>query len=304
MGSSLWIGLVLASVSAGTTLLCAALGEVVSERGGIVNLGLEGLMLVGASVSYAVCAATGSPVLGLVASALAGAVLNSVFAYAVVVRGANQLASGLTMLFMGLGVSALVGKPFMNDMVNGLPMLSLDALLPAGTLAPKLDLFAVLALPATAAVHWLLYGTSWGLRLRAVGENPAAAYAAGCKPRLLQFQALLLGGVLAGLAGAHLSLVVTMSWAEGMTAGRGFIAVALVMFARWRPWWTLVGALLFGGAEALQLQFQARGIDLSPFAMNMLPYVLTLLALVLSSKWGKGAAPGYLGRGFRGAESS
>ena len=162
----------------------------------------------------------------------------------------------------------------------------------------------LLALPLTALLAWLLTATRWGLRLRAVGENPAAAYAAGCNRRRLQYQAILIAGACSGLAGAHIALAVAFSWAEGMTGGRGFIAIALVMFARWNPWAAVAGALVFGGAEAFQLQMQARGLDVSPFLMNMLPYVLTLAVLPLTGKSGRLAAPGWLGRPFFGAESS
>jgi simple sugar transport system permease protein len=303
MSSGLLIGVLLASISAGTTLLYATLGELVTERAGIVNLGLEGVMLVGAAVAYAVCALSGSPVLGVLGASAGAALFNAVFAYAVVMRGANQLAAGLTLMFMGFGVSALIGDSHIDDVITGLPAIPLQALLPAGTISPRLDMFALFIIPATASIRWLLFRTAWGLRLRAVGESPATAFAAGFNPRRLQFQALLLGGVFAGLAGAHLVLAVTMTWAEGMTGGRGFIAVALVMFARWKPWPALAGAVLFGAAEALQLQFQARGIDISPFLMNMLPYLLTLAVLALTGRRGSNAAPGYLGRNFGGAES-
>ena len=148
----------------------------------------------------------------------------------------------------------------------------------------------------------LLFRTRWGLSLRAVGEAPAAAFAAGKRPDVIQYQALALGGALGALGGAHLSLALAMTWDEGMTAGRGFIAIALVIFAKWNPLWALAGALIFGGAEALQLQFQAFGVDVSPFLMNMIPYLLTLLILIF---WGwsrQSVAPAALGRNFLGVE--
>ena len=149
---------------------------------------------------------------------------------------------------------------------------------------------------------WLIFRTRWGLGLRTVGENPAAAYAAGLQPQRLQYQALVFAGALGGIGGAHLSVALTLTWAEGMTAGRGFIAIALVIFAKWNPLWAIAGALLFGGAEGLQLQLQAIGADVSPFVMNMTPYLLTLLVLIV---WGwsrQSVAPAALGRNFVGVE--
>jgi len=156
--------------------------------------------------------------------------------------------------------------------------------------------------PTALALYWLLFRTRWGLALRAVGEDPAAVFAAGRRPDLLQYQALAVGGLLGGIGGAHLSVALTLSWDEGMTAGRGFIAIALVIFAKWNPLWAVIGALIFGGAEALQLELQASGTDVSPFLMNMAPYLLTLVVLVF---WGwkrRAAAPAALGRSFFGVE--
>jgi general nucleoside transport system permease protein len=151
-------------------------------------------------------------------------------------------------------------------------------------------------------VWWVLFRSGWGLRLRAVGENPLAAYAAGRRPQRLQYQALGLAGLFSGIAGAHMSVALTRTWAEGMTGGRGFIAIALVIFSRWSPLWAIAGALLFGGAEGLQLQLQAAGADVSPFLMNMIPYLLTLLVLVPGGWNRQSAAPAALGRTFVGVE--
>jgi ABC-type uncharacterized transport system permease subunit len=213
----------------------------------------------------------------------------------VIERRANQLAAGLTLLFFGFGASALVGRPFIGALVTGLPRLALPGI-------GAFDALVWLALPTALLLWCLLFRTSWGLALRAVGEDPAAAFAAGRRPELLQYQALALGGLLGGIGGAHLSVALTLTWDEGMTAGRGFIAIALVIFAKWNPLWAVVGALVFGGAEALQLQLQARGTDVSPFLMTMIPYLLTLLVLVF---WGwnrRSAAPAALGRSFFGVE--
>ena len=259
-------------------------------------------MLIGAATGFAATAWTGNPYLGLVAAAIAGTAANLIFAYLVIGRRANQLASGLSLMFFGFGLSALVGRPFVGTLITGLPRLRLPGFDGVGGRLLSYDILVWLAVPAAVLTWWLLFRTRWGLGLRAVGESPAVAYAAGYRPALLQYQALALAGGLGGIAGAHLSIALTLTWAEGMTAGRGFIAIALVIFARWNPLWAIVGALLFGGAEALQLQLQAAGADVSPFLMNMVPYLLTLLVLVV---WGfnrRSAAPAALGRTLVGVE--
>jgi simple sugar transport system permease protein len=302
MIAALIVATLAASVAAGTSLLYATLGEIVGERAGVINLGVEGVMLVGAAAGCAMTSVTGNPYCGVLAAMLAGAAISAVFAYAVVDCAANQLAAGLSLLFLCFGVSALVGKPFSGAVIHGLPSVSLRMPVAEGSAALSVDALVLLALPATALAWWALSATRWGLRLRAVGENPAAAFAAGCNRRRLQYQAILLSGVCSGLAGAHIALAVAFTWAEGMTGGRGFIAIALVMFARWNPWAAVAGALVFGGTEALQLQLQASGVDVSPFLMNMLPYVLTLAALPFTGRAGRLAAPAALGRPYTGVE--
>ena len=307
MNATLLAGVLSSSILSGTSLLYGTLGELIGERAGIVNLGLEGIMLIGAAVGIAATALTGNPYLGIVAAALAGAAANLIFAYVVIGCRANQLAAGLSLMFFGFGVSALVGRPFVGAVIAGLPRLRIPGLGggSAGGVGARLleyDILIYLAVPTAILMWWLLFRTRWGLGLRAVGESPSVAYAAGRRPERLQYQALGLGGVLGGIAGAHLSVALTLTWAEGMTAGRGFIAIALVIFAKWNPLWAIAGALLFGGAEGMQLQLQAAGADVSPFLMNMIPYLLTLLVLVL---WGwnrQSAAPAALGRTFVGVE--
>ncbi len=302
MNSALLIGVATSSVASGTSLLYATIGEIIGERAGVVNLGLEGIMLIGTATGFAATALTGDAYLGVAAAALAGSAVNLVFAYLVVGRRANQLATGLALMFFGLGLSALIGRPFVGTLIAGLPKLH-----PFGRgsmVNPILsyDVLVYLAVPTAVLVWWLLFRTRWGLNLRAVGESPVAAVAAGVHPGHVQYQALGLAGLLGGIAGAHLSLAVTLTWAEGMTAGRGFIAIALVIFAKWNPLWAIAGALLFGGAESLQLQLQAAGADVSPFVMNMVPYLLTLAVLIA---WGwrrQAAAPAALGRNFVGVE--
>jgi general nucleoside transport system permease protein len=281
---------VFSSILSGTSLLYATLGELVGERAGVVNLGLEGIMLIGAATGFAATFVTGNPYLGIAIAALAGIAANMIFAYVVIGRRANQLAAGLTLMFLGFGASALIGKPYTGAIINGLPQFG------------EFDALVWLGAPLAALLWWLLFRTRWGLALRAVGEDPAAAFAAGKSPSALQYQALAIAGFLGAIGGAHLSVAYALSWDEGMTAGRGFIAIALVIFAKWNPLWAVAGALVFGGAEALQLELQARGADVSPFIMNMVPYLLTLAVLLV---WGwnrRSAAPAALGRNFFGVE--
>ena len=294
------------SILSGASLLYAALGEVIGEKAGVVNLGVEGLMLMGASVGFAVTAATGNPYLGVLAAALAGGATNLLFAYVVISRHANQLASGLALMFFGAGLSALIGGPYVGGIIVGLPPLALpwltDLSWTRGTTLFRYDLMVYLALPIAFLVHWLLHRTRWGLGVRAIGENPGVAFAAGKRLRLVRYQALFLAGVLTATGGAYLSVALALNWTEWMTGGRGFIAIALVIFANWNPRWLIAGAVLFGGAEALQLQLQAWGSDVSPFLMNMTPYLLTLAVLVVWGRNQRSAAPAWLGRTYYGSE--
>ncbi len=291
------------AVLSGTPLLYATLAELVSERAGIVNLGLEGVMLMGAVTGFVATARTGSAALGTAAAAGAGAVFNMVFAFLVIRRRANQLASGLALMFCGVGLSALVGAPHVGSQIAGLPELPIPLLADLPVLGPALfarDALTYAAVPAAVLLWWVLGSTRWGLGLRAVGENPVAAFAAGRSPHAVQYQALVLAGLLGGLAGASLSIGIAKTWAEWMTAGRGFIAVALVIFAKWHPLRAVAGAFLFGGAVSFQLLLQARGVPVSPFLLDMLPYLLSLLVLAVGGGARRHAAPASLGRVFQG----
>ncbi|MGD0626726.1 MAG: ABC transporter permease [Thermodesulfobacteriota bacterium] len=305
MIGSFFAGLLSGSISAGTPLLYATLGEVIAERAGIINLGLEGVMLMGAVVGFSTTVQTGSAALGIFAAALAGGIFNMVFGFLVITRRANQLASGLALMFCGVGLSALLGAPYIGSRIQGLNEIRIPLLsdLPVvGATFFHYDILIYLTVPIAILGWWVLFYTRWGLSLRAVGEDPTAAFAAGKNPYALQYQALLIAGVLGGIAGAHLSLASAKTWAEWMTAGRGFIAVALVIFSKWHPLRAIVGALLFGGAIAFQLQMQARGVPVSPFLLDMLPYLLSLAVLAI---WGGArghAAPASLGRVFQGTE--
>jgi simple sugar transport system permease protein len=295
------------TIQASAPIFYAALGETVVERSGLINLGVEGTMLVGASSSFAVTSLTGSPVAGLATGALAGALFNLILAPLVLWRRANQLACGLALMFLGAGLSAFYGQSFVGAPVNGfdvVPIPFLETIPFAGPILFQQDALVYFMAPSAVLVWWLLARTRWGLQLRAVGEDRLVAFAAGTRPHLLRVQALLLGGLFAGVAGAHLSLAIAHSWTEGLTAGRGFIAVSLVIFAAWSPLRVLPGALLFGGALALQIQLQARGAAVSPFLLDMLPYLMTLVVLVLLRKSSRGRMPEGLKEVFESPKGS
>ena len=299
------LGILSSAIFSGTSLLYTTLGETINERSGIVNLGLEGVLLVSASTGFAVTVTSGSPYLGVLVAMLAGGSMNMILAYLVIHRQANQLASGLALMFFGFGLSALIGKPYVGAKINSLPRIVLPGLseLPRSyTSLFSFDPLIYLVIPTTILIWWVLFRTRWGLGLRAVGENADTAFASGRNPRLMRYQALFIGGLLAGLGAAHLSIAYTMNWTEYMTAGRGFIAIALVIFSRWHPLRAIVGALLFSGAVAFQLLLQSSGVQISPFLLDTIPYVLTLLVLIA---WGgnrKQSAPASLGRIYHGTE--
>ncbi len=284
-------GVLTGAFRSGTSILYAALGEVIVERTGVINLGLEGCMLGGACAGFIVAAETGNAYVGLLAGALAGSVFNVVLGYLVVSRRANQLATGLALQFLALGLTAIFGASYVQRRIEGLDTLQVPGLVDVPLVGQAVfqgDVLTLGLIPASLIVWWLLYRTRWGLALRTVGESRTVAYAVGLRPAWLQYQALMVGGLLGGLGGAHLSLSYARVWIEGMTAGRGFIAVALVIFATWHPLRAVLGALLFGGAIALQLQLQARNAGVSPFLLDMLPYLLPLIALLLWRMWGRG----------------
>lgn len=299
------LGVLSSAIFSGTSLLYATLGEVIGQRSGIVNLGLEGVLLVSASAGFAVTSASGNPYLGTLAAMLAGGLSNMILGYLVINRNANQLASGLALMFFGFGLSALIGKPYVGAKIDGLPRILLPGLSGVPNLYTslfKFDLLIYLAVPVAFLVWWVLFRTRWGLGLRAVGENAETAFASGRNPRLIRYQALFTAGLLTGLGAAHLSIAYTMTWAEYMTAGRGFIAIALVIFSRWNPLQAIAGALIFSGAVAFQLLLQSSGVGISPLLLDTIPYIVTVLVLIA---WGgnrKHSAPASLGRVYYGSE--
>jgi len=292
-------------IGAATPLIFAATGELVVEKSGVLNLGVEGMMLAGAVIAFATALTTGSGTLGALAGALAGAALALVFAVLTVSLLANQVATGLALTLFGIGLSSLIGAGFVGTPTERLARLDVPGLsdLPVlGRLLFRHDLLVYLAVAMVGAVAWFLARTRAGMILRAVGESHDAAHAIGYSVVRIRYLAVLFGGAMAGLGGAYLSLAYTPMWVEQMTAGRGWIALALVVFAAWRPWRVLLGAYLFGGVTILQLTAQGGGtVDAPAQLLSMLPYLATILVLTLISAgpW-KGwlNAPACLGRPF------
>lgn len=292
-------GALTGAVGPGISVLYATYGEVLTERAGRINLGVEGSMLMGACFGFAATVETGSAAVGVLAGALAGMALSLVHAYLVVFRGTNQLATGLAVTLFGAGVTAYAGRGYVGSSIGGLDPIALPLLADLPLLGKALfrqDLLAYLAYALGPLLWAFLRYTRWGLSLRAVGENTSVAFAAGRDPALWQVAAIGAGGLLAGLGGAQLSLALTHTWSEGMTAGRGFIAVALVIFGMWSPLRAMIGAFLFGGAIGLQLQLQSIGAPISPFILDMFPYVITLAVLAV---W-TGAALRAMPEGLKG----
>ena len=299
------LGVLSSAIFSGTSLLYTTLGEIVDQRAGIVNLGLEGVLLISGATGIAVTSLTGNPYLGLLSAALIGGATNLILGFLVVTRRGNQLASGLALMFFGFGASALIGKSFVGLKINGLPRLTIPGL---ANLSPRylslfqFDILIYLSIPCAVIIWWLLFRTRWGLGVRAVGENADTAFASGRNPHLIKYQALFVGGMLAGLGAAHLTIAYTLNWTEYMMGGRGFIAVALVIFSKWHPIRAIAGALLFSGAVAFQLLLQASGVQVSPFLLDTIPYILTILVLIVWGGSRKHSAPASLGRVYMGTE--
>ena len=289
------------AVRGGSSIMFAALGETVSEKAGVINLGTEGSMLVGALAAYAVTVETGSVWLGVVAAAAAGIALSMVHAYMVIWRAANQLATGIVVLFLALGVTSLLGRDYVGSDIEGLkswPVPGLSDIPFVGNILFNHDPLTYIALLSAPLTWWLVYRTRPGLLIRAAGERGEVLYAYGHSPRLVRMVAVAFGGLMAGIGGAQLSTAYAINWSENMTQGRGFVAVALVIFAGWNPLGAMWGALLFGGVLSLQLQLQAQGVAISPFFLDATPYIATILVLVVLAKRRVNAAPEGLTRVF------
>ena len=299
--------IILTVITASTPLLIAALGELVVERAGVLNLGVEGMMIMGAAVGIAAAITTGSSAFGVVAAILAGMALAAVFAFLTLGLAANQVAAGLALAIFGLGLSGVVGAPFVGAQRTGIGKIEVPLLSDIPFLGPILfhqDPFVYASFALVAGVSWFLWRTKAGLVLRACGENHASAHALGYPVLRIRLYAVLFGGACAGLAGAYMSLVYTPFWTSGMTGGRGWIALAIVVFASWLPWRAAVGAYLFGGMTILQLHAQSAGVPVPSQLLAAMPYLITIVVLVLIMRRRQGgvaggaAGPASLGTAF------
>ncbi|MEG2004792.1 MAG: ABC transporter permease [Bilophila sp.] len=293
------IPVLVSTVQAGTPVLYATLGEMLTERSGVLNLGVEGLMIMGAFFGFILQYSTGNPWLATLGAGLGVGALALIHGVVCLIFQGNQVVSGLAVTIFGVGLADYLGTPFVGTVTTGFqpyvtPLLGDIPFI--GTVFFSLDPLVSLSF-CVAPLLWLMFTrTAWGLGLCAAGENPAAATAAGLNPVFLRWVGIYAGGFLVGIGGAYLSLAYTHTWTFNLTAGRGWIAVALVIFAFWRPERAMIGAYLFGGVMALQLRLQALGATVPSSLMMMLPYVLTVLVLLWSSARGKGrAAPAALG---------
>jgi simple sugar transport system permease protein len=296
--------LVAATLSAGTVLALAGLGLLINERSGVLNLGAEGMMLVAAIAGFATAVHTGSDTLALAAGAGAGALMALVFGWLVIWLNTNQYATGLALSLFGTGFSAFVGLPYTQERLGERPHFAIPGLADIPFFGPALFRHHPLvygAVLGALALSWFLYRSRAGLVLRAVGESPEAAHALGYPVRRIRLAAVAAGGALCGLAGAYISVVYTPLWVEGMIAGKGWIALALTTFATWRPARVLLGAYLFGGVTMLQFHLQGQGVDIPSQFLSMLPYVSTIVVLVLISRnaaWIRANMPASLGKPF------
>ncbi|PZR00727.1 MAG: ABC transporter permease [Cereibacter sphaeroides] len=289
---------------ASVPIMLAAIGELVVERSGVLNLGVEGMMIIGAVCGFVAAVHSGSPLVGFIGGAAAGAALSLIFAFLTQVLLANQVATGLALTLFGLGLSSLIGQGY-----NGIkppptpdvPMGQLKDIPVLGRILFDHDPMVYVSILIIAAVWYFLRYTRAGLVLRAVGENHDAAHALGYKVQRVRLLAIMFGGAMAGLGGAYISLVRVPQWTDGITAGAGWIALAIVVFASWKPWRILIGAYLFGGITVLQLNLQAAGARIPVEYLSMSPYLITILVLVVMSA-GRGraalSAPAALGKNF------
>ncbi len=296
--------LIAATLAAGTPLALAALGLIVNEKAGVLNLGCEGMLLIAAVTGFAATFVTGNPWLGFAAGALAGALTAAVFGLLVIFLNTNQYATGLAISLFGGGFSAFIGLPYVGKKLPEQPAWAIPWLADIPFVGPALfkqHPLVYAAMAVALALTWFYGRTRSGLVLRALGENPDSAHALGYPVRLLRLGCVMAGGALCGVAGAFLSVVYAPLWVEGMTAGRGWIALALTVFATWRPARALLGAYLFGGVTMLQLHLQGLGVQIPAQFMSMLPYLATILVLVIIARnptWIRLNMPASLGKPF------
>ena len=291
-------------ITASTPLVFAAVGEIVVEKSGVLNLGVEGMMIVGAISAFAIGVSTGNATLAIIGGAVAGAGVALIFGFLTLYLLSNQVATGLALTIFGLGFSALLGHGFVGKTFPGLPRIEIPFLSDIPLIGPLFfshDILVNLSVLAVVAVTWVLNKSRVGLLIRAVGENHYAAHSIGYSVNGIRMACVLFGGAMAGLGGTYLSLAYTPLWAENMTAGRGWIALALVVFASWKAWRAFFGAYLFGGLTIIQLHAQGLGTEIAPQFLSMLPYLATVVVLVLISRDSARArlnAPACLGRSF------
>jgi simple sugar transport system permease protein len=294
-----------AAIPAGTAILYACLGELISERSGILNLGVEGMMLMGALGGVAVTMWTGTAWVGVLGAIGAGAAMASLHAILTVGIRANQVVSGLALTLFGGGLSAFLGRNLVGDPLpdkfSSVSIPLLGDIPKVGEILFDQDPLVYVSYAVAPVLWYFIFKTQAGLHLRSIGENPAAADAMGVPVNWLRFMYVIIGGGFAGLGGAVISLGTNPGWTEGMTAGRGWIDIALGIFAGWNPAWAVGGAYLFGGVQAGQFQLQSVGVGVSPFFLNMLPYLFTVIVLVIASgdfARKRIGAPAALGRPF------
>ncbi len=279
--------LLAATFNAGTILAIAGLGLLINERAGIVNLGAEGMMLVAAIAGFATAVHTGSQGLAFAAGAGAGALMAAAFGLLVIWLNTNQVATGLALSLFGGGFAAFVGTGYVQEKLATQPQYAIPLLADIPFLGPAVfrqHPMVYLAVVLTAGLAWFLYRSRAGLVLRSIGESAESAHALGYPVRRIRLAAVVAGGALCGVAGAYLSVVYTPLWVEGMVAGKGWIALALTTFATWRPARLLLGAYLFGGVTMLQFHLQGQGVEIASQFLTMLPYVATIVVLVLISR--------------------
>lgn len=292
------------ALRSGTSVMLASQGELISERAGVINLGTEGSMLAGALGGFAVTLWTGNPWLGTLAGGLCGLLIAAIHAFLVLSRGANQLATGLTIMFFGIGVTSFFGRGFVSKQIvgfNPVPIPVLSDIPFVGQILFNHDPLTYLSIVLVPCLWYVLFRTRLGIILRATGEREDVLFASGINPLLVRHAAVLAGGFLAGVGGVQLSVAYTHSWVENMAQGRGVVAVALVIFASWKPARAMLGAYLFGAAQALQLTVQQAGLPISPFFLFMVPYLLTLAALLVVELRQRSRVPEALGKVFTGA---
>jgi simple sugar transport system permease protein len=296
--------LIAATLSAGTILAIAALGLLINEKSGVVNLGAEGMMLCAAIAGFATVVHTGNSWLGFAAGMAAGAFLAGLFGLLVIWLNTNQYATGLALSLFGAGFSAFVGIGYVQEKLPEQTRHVIPFLADIPFVGPALfrqHPMVYIAMGLALGLIWFLYRTRAGLVLRSVGENPEAAHALGYPVRRIRLAAVVAGGALCGLAGAYVSVVYTPLWVEGMIAGKGWIALALTTFATWRPARVLLGAYLFGGVTMLQFHLQSLGVNVAPQFLSMLPYLSTIVVLALISRnpmWIRVNMPGSIGKPF------